>query len=142
MDKTGTRTTESKAEAAHRKGYDSAATIPPTEAQQRQASPQTRNRGTTRYITVIEGESATDTSMGNDTDINNIVARFDRTGILPSATTQPIYADVTALQGELTELINEARDVQQRSQEFIEKWKPPVANSDVSPPITTNPPTP
>ena len=39
----------------------------------------------------------------NETDINAIVSRYARTGILPPNDKQPIYADVSGLQGDLTE---------------------------------------
>jgi len=54
------------------------------------------------------GESVTDTSLGNDTDVNKIVARFARTGTLPETphTGQGQYADVCGLQGDLTDMIN------------------------------------
>lgn len=64
-----------------------------------------------RLITVVEGESATDQSFGNDTDVNRIVARFARTGILPDANSaQAQYCDVTNLQADLTELIEKGRE--------------------------------
>lgn len=63
-----------------------------------------------RLVTVIEGESATDRSHGNQTDVNAIVERFKRTGILPPPTKQGQYMDCTGLQGDLTELINKSRE--------------------------------
>ena len=57
------------------------------------------------------GESVTDTSFGNDTDINNIVERFARTGKLPEGpSVQPVFEDVTALQGDLTGLLKRTED--------------------------------
>ena len=50
-----------------------------------------------------------DASQGNDTDVNRIVARFARTGELPSPRGNPQYADVTALQGDLTEMIERGK---------------------------------
>lgn len=58
------------------------------------------------------GESCTDRSFGNDTDVNHIVARFSRTGELPPGNGPGAFADVTPLQGELTEMIGKARDAQ------------------------------
>lgn len=62
-------------------------------------------------------ESVTDTSHGNDTDVNNIVARFSRTGHLPKPETAPQYADVSGLQGDLTDLINQSREAIESLQE-------------------------
>lgn len=60
----------------------------------------------TRSIKDLSGQTKqVDDSFGNDTDVNKIVARFARTGIMPQATQEPQYGDVTALQGDLTEII-------------------------------------
>jgi len=59
------------------------------------------------------GNSVTDRSFGNDTDVNKIVARFARTGEIPEGN-QGQYADVTGLQGELTDLIGESREALQK----------------------------
>lgn len=65
-----------------------------------------------RVVTPV-GESVTDTSFGNDTDVNNIVARFKRTGEMPEPTQEPCYQDVTGLQGDLTELLAKAEEVRE-----------------------------
>lgn len=71
-----------------------------------------------RTITPVAEESCTDTSFGNDTDINNIVARFKRTGKLPEGPqTRPIYADVTALQGDLAEMITRSAELRAELEE-------------------------
>lgn len=67
-----------------------------------------------RLQTVIEGESMTVQSEKDLTDINNIVARFDRTGELPPGRGPGEYLDVTMLNGDLLE-------VMERSQEIIDK---------------------
>jgi len=68
-----------------------------------------------RTITLVEGESKTDTSFGNETNINKIIARFSRTGIIPTDQgREPQYADVTHLQKDLTEVISEGRAAEQR----------------------------
>ena len=62
-----------------------------------------------RQVAVINDESATDDSFGNDTDINRLVERFTRTGIMPTADRPAQYADVSGLQNKgLDELIQEA----------------------------------
>lgn len=63
-----------------------------------------------RSITDLEGqELKTDQSLGNDTDINNIVARFKRDGYMPPPVNAPVYDDVTNLQEDLTQLIEKGR---------------------------------
>ena len=61
-------------------------------------------------------KTVTDRSFGNDTDVNKIVARFARTGEFPGDNNPGQFADVTGLQGELTDLIGESR-------EALEKYK-------------------
>lgn len=63
-----------------------------------------------RVITPVGETSCTDTSFGNDTDINNIVARFARTGQMPPPQKEPKYADVTGLQGDLTEMLQKGKE--------------------------------
>lgn len=63
-------------------------------------------------------------SAGNDTDINLIMERFSRTGILPEATQQPQYGDVVDLQGDLTEIHQRAREALDIAQKFATAWKP------------------
>jgi len=58
-----------------------------------------------RLKVLSEGETMTQQSHRDQTDINNIVNRYARTGQLPPATRQAQYADVTGLQGDLTELV-------------------------------------
>lgn len=52
------------------------------------------------------GESKTRQSEKASADVNAIVERFARTGIMPPSTKQPIYDDVTGLQGDLTDAYN------------------------------------
>ena len=63
-----------------------------------------------RQITRVEGESMTDVSFGNETNINTIVERFTRTGTLPAAEKEGRFADVTGLQKPLDQLIIEHRE--------------------------------
>lgn len=51
----------------------------------------------------------TDDSFGNDTDVNKIVARFARTGMLPEGNPGQ-YANVTSLQGDLAQLITDSKN--------------------------------
>ena len=52
------------------------------------------------------GESMTRQSEKASADVNAIVERFARTGIMPPNTKQPIYDDVTGLQTDLTDAYN------------------------------------
>lgn len=72
------------------------------------------------------GESMTDRSFGNDTDVNNIVARFQRTGELPKpppGAENPIYDDVTELQCDLTEMISKTQETRETLQQYFAKQK-------------------
>ena len=65
-----------------------------------------------RTVTPISSETDTVQDTYNDTNVNAVVARYTRSGYLPPAQKPPVYADVTSLQGDLTEAIqrgNEAR---------------------------------
>lgn len=62
-----------------------------------------------RSVTKIEGDSVTDTSFGNDTDINHIVARCTRSGIWPPIPDDLVYEDVTNLQKPLDQLITDSK---------------------------------
>ncbi|AXL15131.1 internal scaffolding protein [Microviridae sp.] len=61
-----------------------------------------------RTITKVEGESMTDPSFANDTDVNTIVSRFARTGVMPPGK-EGQFADVSGLQKDLTDLIEEGK---------------------------------
>lgn len=128
MDTTGTETTlEAKDGGLPIQEPTVTADTPPT----------LRMRGQrTRYVTHIYGESKVDASQGNDTDINQVVERFTRTGVLPEPTRPPQYIDCTDLQGDLTEMLEKARHVQQVAQEFIATWQP--KDEDTLPPTETN----
>lgn len=64
-----------------------------------------------RVQTHLYGDSLTHQSHADQCDINAIIRRYDNTGSLPpSYNTEPQYADVTHLQGDLTDRINTSRD--------------------------------
>lgn len=63
-----------------------------------------------RVQTIVEGESMTVRSHLDECNINKLVERFHRTGVLPPATEEPQYGDVSDLQGKtLTELANKSQ---------------------------------
>nr|QJB20236.1 MAG: internal scaffolding protein [Microvirus sp.] len=64
-----------------------------------------------RYEAVITGESQTIQSAAEECDINHIIRRYENTGILPPPTQQPVYADVSMLNDDLTVLIERKNSV-------------------------------
>jgi len=77
-----------------------------------------------RQIADIPSDSQTVKDAGNETDVNQIVARFSRTGELPRGNAQEAqYADVTEFQADLTEIIEKGKLAQQRMAELQEKEK-------------------
>lgn len=92
-----------------------------------------------RQLYVETCESMTDRSSGNETNINNIVARFARTGYLPPATEQPQYGDVTDLQQDLTTLHNKMHDTLNEFNEFQQNWKPREPEPTPTPQTTETP---
>lgn len=77
-----------------------------------------------RVRQVLENPYPSETidSAGNDTDINVIMSRFERTGILPPATVEPQYADVVDLQGDLTEINQRSQEALAIANRFAESW--------------------
>lgn len=59
-----------------------------------------------RVQTPVGTEVITDQSWRQDADVNYIVERYKRSGHLPKPVTAPVYADVSGLQGDLTERLN------------------------------------
>lgn len=72
-----------------------------------------------RTRTKVFGESMTDQSLANETNINTIVARYDRTGVIPPAKQQGVYADVTHLQQDLTESLNSSAETIGKADTFM-----------------------
>lgn len=82
-------------------------------------------------LSFVGVESVTQASHFDQTDVNAIVARFERTGALPPSRQQGIYADVTGLQGDLTEMIEASRRVMTGISDYVagvkdKKLDPPV----------------
>lgn len=88
-----------------------------------------------RLMMDFGSESSVQQGFGEQTNINEIVKRFQRTGFMPPQR-QPVYADVVDLQGDLTELIERSRQVIATAEEFASSWTPaepevlPVASPD------------
>lgn len=77
-------------------------------------------------VSFVGHPSMTQQSHSDQTDVNAIVARFERTGQMPIGNRgQGQYADVTGLQGDLCELaMRSAADIA-RADDFLKDWKPP-----------------
>lgn len=72
-----------------------------------------------RIQTFVVGESMTHQSHAESCDINNIISRYENTGYLPEATTSAQFADVTGLQVDLTEAINNSRSIVSAANEYL-----------------------
>lgn len=81
-----------------------------------------------RTYTIIAGESMTQQSHAETCDINNIIRRFDNTGVLPPAKHEAQYADVTGLQIDLTEAYNRATETIATAESDIAKYNADLEN--------------
>lgn len=79
-----------------------------------------RNWERTRVQTEILGESRTQQSHRDSVDVNQIVAKFDRTGQLPPNTKTAQYGDVSDLNAPYSELIEKSRETLDTAGQFIE----------------------
>lgn len=77
-----------------------------------------------RVTYTCEGESMTHQSHAETCDINNIIRRYDNTGLLPDGRGPGSYADITQLQNKtFAEQIVESRDVLDKAGKAIEAKK-------------------
>lgn len=67
------------------------------------------------------GESKTQQSHRDSVDVNSIVKRFDRTGQLPPPRMEAQYGDVSGLNRPYAELIEESRQVLDKTGQFVEE---------------------
>lgn len=91
-----------------------------------------------RVRTFNDEPSMTQQSHVDQTDVNAIVKRFERTGVMPEGRGIPQYGDVTGLQGDLTELLNRSKEQIGEATEFARNWKEP----EPAPIPTPSPPEP
>jgi len=92
-----------------------------------------------RLFQSSEGESMCERSHADSVNVNNIVARFHRTGELPKPTHEPIYEDVTGLQGDYRERLEFLDGVKAR----VEAWyseQARLAEAAQAPPTPTDAP--
>lgn len=71
-------------------------------------------------------DSRTQQSFAESCDINAIIRKFDRDGVMPPGKTQGAYADVTGFNDDLTVLLLRASDTIETANDFI-------ANREVEP---------
>lgn len=74
-----------------------------------------------RVLSSVCGVSMTHQSHKDLCDINKIVKRFERTGELPPPTREAQYADVSGLQGDLTDRINMSREILDVAGQHLDK---------------------
>lgn len=86
--------------------------------------PDVRDARCARYRVTFDpsGESMTQQNHCEAADVNKIIQRYERTGILPPAREKPVYADVTGLQGDFAQRIDESRSVIGKAKEFERDW--------------------
>lgn len=65
------------------------------------------------------GESLAHNSFLEETDINKICERFMRTGQLPPARKVPQFGDVSSMNDNLSNVLNNAADVLDKTKEFL-----------------------
>lgn len=92
-----------------------------------------------RTYTIIQGVSRTTQSHKDETDVNNIVKRFQRTGELPPNPRglEGQYVDVTGLQEELTNAYNKATQTTEDYHQLLaeqQQQQQQTEESDPSPP--------
>lgn len=80
-----------------------------------------------------DSPSLTQNSHHDATDINAIIARYQRTGLFPPNNTHGQYADVTGLQGDLTEMINQAKSIRGLTDEFLASYGQPAGEVEETP---------
>lgn len=85
-----------------------------------------------RMPQICGGESLTEQGHAESVDVNNIVRRFHRTGVLPPAAHPPVYADVTRLQAPLQERIAFAASTISAVDDFLATVDSPVASVPLS----------
>lgn len=95
-----------------------------------------------KYLTIPEGESLTMEMPDHETDVNEIVSRFERTGYLPTSDRIPQYGDVTHLQEDLTVALEKSRSTISALHSFAGEWSDKAldqAPSQVAPPSDAEP---
>jgi len=82
-----------------------------------------------RVQSVPVGESCAIQADAEHCDINNIIARYERTGFLPPATREGVYDDVSNLNRDLGELIQESVGAMRSYSDFLEAQKKATADA-------------
>lgn len=88
------------------------------------------------------GESMCDQSAAGPTDVNYIIERYARTGIMPEPNKDKAqYGDVTSLQGDLTDRIKWSNELITAMQAVVEDQKAKLAAQPERTPETPAPTT-
>lgn len=95
--------------------------------------------GRKRLVKTDFPPTQTQQGQAESTEINKIVARFKRDGYMPPSYGTPQYADVSELQGDLTDRINQSQATLESFQEFAKGWKPPEENPPQETPAALSP---
>lgn len=75
-----------------------------------------------RQFAVCDGPSKTQQSHKDTVDVNNIIARFDRTGQLPPGKGEGRYGDVSMLNGNLQEVLDQANMTLEQADAWVEEY--------------------
>lgn len=76
------------------------------------------------------GDSLTHQAHKDEADVNKIVGRYARTGQLPEPRKGAAYADVSGLQADLTQRINESRDITSKVKKHVEDTKKKIQEEE------------
>lgn len=89
-----------------------------------------------RVQSVQGGESMTDETWQEATDVNRIIAQYHRTGKLPEPRCKPVYGDVSQLQGDLTERLQWANSQIEMANKVIQDVQQARLNEEAA--VTNN----
>lgn len=75
-----------------------------------------------RTYAEVSGVSKTQQSHKDSVDINNLIARFDRTGVLPMPQKQGQYGDVSIMNDNLQVVLDKANMTLEEADTWIEEY--------------------
>lgn len=78
--------------------------------------------------------SMTQQSHKDSVDINKIIARYDRTGVLPPSRANPMYGDVTAFAKPFQEALDASGITIDQARDFANNWSPPSSDAAATTP--------
>ena len=94
-------------------------------------SPYTR----VRQVFKVPGESMVAASAGDDTDVNNIIERFHRTGVMPHSERRQLaqYLDVSSLQQDMTTILVKGEQAMQEAASALQPDPSSTSQVDTTP---------